>query len=155
MDGVFHLEGPIEQLGGTMSSYAGLRVPGSIVAQLPKKNRTRLLVVVEDMVELPCGLTSFGDGDYFFMFAKRNRKKVGKDIGETVQYTVQEHPLPLGVEMSEVLEVLLEQDENARRIWDDLTDGRKRTIIFSIGRIKDIDRQIQTIINLLNQSLKS
>jgi uncharacterized protein YdeI (YjbR/CyaY-like superfamily) len=43
----------------------------------------------------------------------------------------------------EVLKVLLAQDEVVERIWNKLTDGRKRTICHSTMRIKNIDLQVE------------
>jgi uncharacterized protein YdeI (YjbR/CyaY-like superfamily) len=37
------------------------------------------------------------------------------------------------------------QDENLKDIYDKITDGKKRALIFSILKIKDIDKQVQGI----------
>jgi uncharacterized protein YdeI (YjbR/CyaY-like superfamily) len=62
-----------------------------------------------------------------------------------VNYTIQKDPLPLGVEVPEVLIVYLNQDSDALAIYDKLSDGRKRTLIHRVLRTKDIDKQINLI----------
>lgn len=150
---VHQIEGTIETLTGNLSGYAILRIPQKIVGLLPSKQRTRLLAIIDDHVEIPVGMAALGDGDYYFMLAKRNQKKLGKGPGDPVSFTIQKHPHPLGVELPEVLQVLLDQDEEALKIWNGLTDGHKRSIIFGTMRIKDIDRQIEKITTWLNDSL--
>ena len=63
--------------------------------------------------------------------------------GEKVAFEIFEDPDPLGVAVPEVLKVLLAQDEVVERIWNKLTDGRKRTICHSTMRIKNIDLQVE------------
>ncbi len=94
-------------------------------------------------------MNHLGNGNYYIMVAKRYIKPLKKDKGDLVSYTLQEDPNPLGIAIQEVLEVFLAQDEDGKTIFDQLTDGRKRTLIFSVLRIKNIDKQIQTIQNFL------
>jgi uncharacterized protein YdeI (YjbR/CyaY-like superfamily) len=47
------------------------------------------------------------------------------------------------------LTVFLEQDADSKAIFDKLTDGKKRSLIYSFVKIKDIDKQIKTIIDFL------
>ncbi|MEL6593345.1 MAG: YdeI/OmpD-associated family protein, partial [Bacteroidota bacterium] len=54
-----------------------------------------------------------------------------------------------GVAVPEVLDVLLQQDPEAKQIYDQITDGKKRSLIYTIMKIKDIDKQIQTTLDFL------
>lgn len=53
--------------------------------------------------------------------------------------------------MPEVLEALLTQDDDLKSIFDKITDGKKRSLIYTILKIKDIDKQVQTSIEFLNK----
>ena len=68
---------------------------------------------------------------------------LGLLTGEKVAFEIFEDPDPLGVAVPEVLKALLAQDEVVERIWNKLTDGRKRTICHSTMRIKNIDLQVE------------
>ena len=68
---------------------------------------------------------------------------LGLLTGEKVAFEIFEDSDPLGVAVPEVLKALLEQDEVVERIWNKLTDGRKRTICHSTMRIKNIDLQVE------------
>ncbi len=68
---------------------------------------------------------------------------LGLMTGEKVFFEIFEDPNPLGVEVPEVLKALRAQDEVVERIWNKLSDGRKRTICHSTMRIKNIDLQVE------------
>ena len=146
------ITGIIEQLTPQKGNYTVLRIPAKVVASFPKKRSTRLQCTLENGLQFDCGLNHMGDGDYFVILSKRNLKSLRKEPGERITFEIIEHPLPLGVEIPKVLEVLLEQDAEAMDLWKRITDGRKRTIVFAIKRIKDIDKQIHTALKLVHES---
>ncbi|WP_298518590.1 DUF1905 domain-containing protein [uncultured Kordia sp.] len=141
------LEGtqPLQKSG----SYYHLVVSADIVNQYEKKRATRLICTIDDTVRLQCGLNHLGNGDFYIMLAKKYIKQIGKEAGETISYKLEIDPNPLGVDIPEVLEVFLAQDPDGKTIFDKLTDGRKRTLIFSVLRIKNVDKQVETILKFL------
>ena len=76
-------------------------------------------------------------------------KKSGTVLGEEVEFILEEDPNPLGVEEPEVLTVLLEQDPMAKEQYDQLTNGKKRILIFSLQKTKNNDLQVQKILQFL------
>jgi len=91
-------------------SYYHLEIAAAIVNQYEKKRATRLICTIDDRVKLRCGLSHLGNGNFYIMLAKRYIKEIGKDVGETISYTLEEDSNPLGVEIPEVLEVFLHLD---------------------------------------------
>ncbi|MGH1385554.1 DUF1905 domain-containing protein [Kordia sp.] len=130
-------------------SYYHLVVSADIVNQYEKKRATRLICTIDDKVRLQCGLNHLGNGDFYIMLAKKYIKEIGKEAGETISYKLELDPNPLGVAIPEVLEVFLAQDPDGEAIFNKLTDGRKRTLIFSVLRIKNVDKQVETILKFL------
>jgi uncharacterized protein YdeI (YjbR/CyaY-like superfamily) len=47
--------------------------------------------------------------------------------------------------MPKVLEIVIEQDEHLKAIFESLTLGKQRNIIHQISRIKDIGKQINIL----------
>ncbi|MCH2194959.1 DUF1905 domain-containing protein [Kordia sp.] len=130
-------------------SYYHLEVAAAVVNQWENKRATRLICTIDDHVVLRCGLNHLGNGDFYIMLAKRYIKQIGKEAGENISYKLEVDPNPLGVDIPEVLEVFLAQDPDGQAIFDKLTDGRKRTLIFSVLRIKNVDKQVETILKFL------
>ncbi len=147
----FRFEQPVQQLDKQKGGYYYLKVDASYVNQYEKKRATRLICTIDGKVSYACGLNHYGDGNYFIILATRNFKKLGKNTGDLVSFEISEDPNPLGVEIPEVLQVLLDQDSQAKATYDSMTDGRKRTLIYTIKPVKDIDRQVQKILSFLEE----
>ena len=98
-----------------------------------------------------CGLNHLGDGNYFIIVASKYLKQLGKGLGQEVTFEIKEDPNPLGVKMPEVLEVLLAQDEEANQIFQGLTDGKKRSLVYTVLKVKDIDEQVQAALKFLGE----
>lgn len=123
----------------------------SVVDSFPQGRKTRVILNIDDVLELQCGLQGYGDGRYFSMIGKSRLNGYTLEQGQAISVIVYEDPNPLGVEIPEVLEVLLEQDDIAKRVWTKLTDGRKRTLCHTLYRIKNIDKQVDKSLGFLEE----
>jgi len=145
----FKFHQPIQQLEKRKGGYFYFKIDASVVNQFEKKRATRLKCIINDLVEFSCGLNHYGDGNFFIIVATKHLKKLKKELGDNVDFEIYEDPNPLGVEVPEVLEVLLVQDEQLKAIYEKLTDGKKRSLIFSINKVKNIDLQVEKITSFL------
>lgn len=139
------------QLDKRKGGYYYLRIDKSIVDQYEKKRATRLQCTLDDEVTYSCGLNPMGDGHFFLIVATRYLKKLKKEAGDTVRFHIVEDPNPLGVEVPEVLTVLLEQDAAAKAIYERMTDGKKRSLIHILGGVKGIDGKVQKALTFLRK----
>lgn len=142
----------IKQLGKRRGGYFYLMLPSEVVNGWRDKRATRLICVLDKHLEFRCGLNHLGDGNFFVILSAANLKKAGKVLGDEIHLDVLEDPNPLGVDVPEVLQVLLDQDAVLNRKYDQLTMGKKRNVIHTINRIKDIDKQVQQAISLIGGS---
>ena len=150
----FRLQQPLRQLEKRKGGYYYLQVAADLVNQFEKKRATRLVCSIDDTVSYSCGLNHLGDGNFFIIIATKHLKKLGKELGDEITAEISEDPNPLGVEIPEVLQVLLAQDEYARKIFDQITDGKKRSLIYATRSIKDIDLQVQKIMSILEDEAR-
>lgn len=147
----FSFEQPIRQLEKRKGGYFYLQVDAGIIHQFEKKRHTRLVCTLDGRVSYSCGLNHLGDGNYFIIVASKYLKQLGKGLGQEVTFEIKEDPNPLGVKMPEVLEVLLAQDEEANQIFQGLTDGKKRSLVYTVLKVKDIDEQVQAALKFLGE----
>lgn len=136
----------IAQLEKQKGGYCYLRLTAKQVKGFPEGKKTRLLCTLNGQLTFQCGLNHLGDGDFFIIIGSRYMKSLKLKAGDKVDYLLQPDPDPLGVPMPEVLEALLEQDAELKERFDGLTMGKKRFVIHSIARIKNIDLQVQRAI---------
>ena len=78
-------------------------------------------------------------------------KKSNTYLGEEVQFVLEVDPNPLGIEEPEALTALLDQDPVAKEQYDQLTDGKKRSLIFGLLKTKNLDVQAQKILGFLEE----
>ena len=147
----FDLTEEIRQFDEHSGGYGYLFVPADVVRQFPKQKKTRLICTIEGEHAFACGLNHLGDGNFFIYVAKARLKALGKRVGERVRFEIHEDPNPLGAEIPEVIEAVLDEDEAARETFEKMTDGRKRTLIHMVNRIKNVDRQIEKIFAFLEE----
>lgn len=144
----------IHQLEKRQGGYFYLRVPAAWVHQFENKRNTRLLCTLEGQLTFACGLNHLGDGDYYIILSRKNLQTIGKLPGDTVAFVLQEDPNPLGVAMPEVLEVLLAQDESLHHAFSQLSLGKKRSVIHTLNKIKDLDKKIQKALQLIPEEAR-
>jgi hypothetical protein len=147
----FASEQRIGQLEKIKGGYFYLRIEAEIINQFERKRHTRLLCHLEKKITYQCGLNHLGDGNFFIIVAGKYLEQLGKKLGSVVNFKIEEDPNPLGVEVPEVLTVVLEQDENLKEVFNKITDGKIRALIFSILKIKDIDKQVESITSFLEK----
>ncbi|GAB5476126.1 MAG: hypothetical protein Mars2KO_42250 [Maribacter sp.] len=143
---------PIKQLEKRKGGYFYLKIDKEIVEQFSRKRATRLICTINGSVSYRCGLNHLGDGNYFIILASKYLDQLKKELGDSVKYKIEKDPDQLGVDTPEVLTVFLEQEPEFKRIFNQLTDGKKRSLIYAILKVKDIDRQINIITDFLNQN---
>lgn len=140
----------IGQLEKRKGGYYYLKVGAEIVSQFENNRKTRFICKLDNKISFQCGLNHLGDGNFFIIISTKNLKLIERELGETIPFELVVDPNPLGIDLPETLEVLLEQDIELKNKFDKLTDGKKRSIIFQISKIKDIDKQILRTIELIN-----
>ncbi|MBV6647405.1 MAG: DUF1905 domain-containing protein [Cyclobacteriaceae bacterium] len=150
----YSAEQRIKQLEKRRGGYYYLMILSDVVEQFQKKRLTRFICTLEDKLEFRCGLNHMGDGNFFIIISGANLKKIGKGLNDQVTFLLIEDPNPLGVEMPEVLQVLLDQDGILKEKFDQLSMGKKRHVIHSIKKVRDIDKQVHNAIEMIETHSK-
>lgn len=153
----FQDEQIIEQLEKRKGGYFYLTIPAEVVNLFENKRHTRLICTIDNHFAFQCGLNHLGDGNFFIIIGSQKMKEMGRKLGDKVRFEIKEDPNPLGVDIPEVLEAVLEQDEELKSIFDNLSLGKQRSVIFAIQKIKNIDKQIEGIrkyIGLVQQPMR-
>jgi hypothetical protein len=147
----------IDQLEKRKGGYFYLTIPAEVVNQFDNKRHTRLICTINEHFSFQCGLNHLGDGNFFVIIGSQKMKEIGKKLGDKVRFEIKEDPNPLGVDIPEVLEAVLEQDDELKDIFENLSLGKQRSVIFAIQKLKSIDKQIEGIrkyIGLVQQPMR-
>lgn len=142
----------LEKLDPMRGGYRCVMYDKALIDTFPKKSKTRIILDIDDgTIQIQAGIQSFGGGKYFSMIGKTKLGGHTYEQGQAISVIVYLDPNPLGVEIPEVVEALLEQDELIKRTWEKLTDGRKRTICHTVYRIKNIDKQVDKCLEFFEE----
>ncbi|MBV7268581.1 YdeI/OmpD-associated family protein [Winogradskyella luteola] len=104
-------------------------------------------------IEFYAALKREKSGLYRMYFSKAKQKELEVFMNDYFTIQVFEDTSKYGVEMSEELKAVLLSDYEAYTIFEDLTPGRQRSIIYTISRYKSSQKRIDKAI-LLTENLK-
>lgn len=126
------------------SGWHYIPVKWKVGEKFPKNGGTRRVICTINGVEaFPCALMPY-DGEFTIVVNKERRKKLGLAAGDKISVEIaadeSEHGMPMPDELLEVLN----QDPEGEKAFQALTPGKRRSMMFFIGKIKDIDKRIHT-----------
>ena len=104
-------------------------------------------------IEFHAALIRERNGIYRIYFSKAKQKELGIFINDYFQLQLFEDTTKYGAELSEELEAVLLSDHDAYTIFESLTPGKKRSIIYAISRYKSSQTRIDKSL-LLTENLK-
>lgn len=88
-----------------------------------------------------CALMPY-QGSYFMMVNKRVRTCLGIVPGDMVAVELIHDDSTYGLPMPEEFREVLNQDPDGDRMFHALTAGKQRSLLYYVGKIKDIDKRI-------------
>lgn len=124
--------------------YHFLRFDKEIVAPFGFKGSIRRVVCTLNGVEtFQCALLPAGNGtQYCISLNKKMRDKLGIAIGDSVNVELTRDESKYGLPMPDELQEVLNQDNDANKLFHALTNGKQRTILYYVAKYKDVDRRI-------------
>ena len=136
-------------------SYYSLLLPEDMILPFLEKNikRVKARATFEDKVLDFHAAIQKRNGLHYMMFGKRYQKELGIFPNDYFQLQLFEDDSKYGVEMPEELDAVLLSDYDAFQIFEALTPGKQRGIIYMIIRYKNSQTRIDKSI-LLCENLK-
>lgn len=144
------LESTIQKLDQRRGGYCYFPINKQLIMQYEKNSKTRFICTIDDSYTFSCGLNHLGEGNYFVMLTKDRMNNIGKSVGDSIAIQLVEDTSKLGIEIPEVLEILLEQDPRLNAKFAQFTPGKQRSIIFQMNKIKDLNKQVAKTIELID-----
>lgn len=136
-------------------NYYSLLLPEDIIAPFLERNLKRVKVIASyEGKELSFhAAIQKRNGNHYMMFGKRYQKELGIFPNDYFQLQFFEDTSRYGVEMPEEFDAVLLSDYEAFKIFEALTDGKKRGIIYAIARYKNPQTKIDKAL-LVCENLK-
>lgn len=129
--------------------YVAIIIPMDIVEALPIAQRHRAEGFVGG-VPFALAIQRLKTGERYFLMGSTLRKKAKLVVHDHVEVkfvVVENDKLDLPEEMLECLA----QDDEARKMWDTLTVGKKRSLAHYVTTVKSVDSKIKRALELLHK----
>lgn len=86
---------------------------------------------------------------------KSKRDKLGIAAGDKVSVELAADESKYGLPMPEELQEVLDQDPEGDQLFHLLTPGKQRSILYFVGKVKDIDKRIHTALIFIDHIKKN
>ncbi|MEO1032310.1 YdeI/OmpD-associated family protein [Winogradskyella sp.] len=140
----------------TLADKQSVILPDAPIADFLKGNHKRIKVKAsfeDKQLEFYAALKREKTGLYRIYFSKAKQKALGVFMNDYFQLQVFEDTSKYGVDMSEELEAVLLSDYDAYTIFENLTPGKQRSIIYTISRYKSAQMRVDKAL-ILTGNLK-
>lgn len=132
--------------------YLALHVPGSSVeALLTDAKDKRIICRLESGFEWHCALMPLGDGDYYINVSKEIRQ--ANDLAEGYERVViqlRKDESEYGMPVPEELIELWAMDEESYTVFNALTPGKQRSLLYQIGKPKGSETRLKKAIQIMD-----
>jgi hypothetical protein len=117
------------------------KISTEVAAKYIDGNNRRVVCDINGMHRMQCAIMPSREG-FFILINKDLVQKLGLRLDEEVMLKIEKDHSEFGHSVPESFEALLEQDHEGKRYFDQLTPGKQRSLIYIVGKVKNIDSQI-------------
>jgi len=108
----------------------------------------RVICSINGAKGFQCALMPWGEL-FYIIVNKGKREALGIVEGDTVDVELIRDESKYGLPMPPELKEVLKQDTKGDRLFHKLSEGKQRSILYFVGKIKDIDRRIHASLIVL------
>jgi hypothetical protein len=132
------------------SGWQYITVPHEAGERFPRNGGSRRVICTINGAEtFPCALMPY-EGAFTIVINKARRKALAITPGDILDVEITADDSKYGMPMPEELDEVLNQDPDGRKLFDALKPGQRRSMMYYIGKLKDIDRRIHCALILID-----
>lgn len=128
-----------------------IEVPASIAEALFDKFPARAILTIHQ-ASFHGGVLKRRDGWYLVQMGRATLKKIKATLHESFEVHIAIDTTELGYEIAEEMRAVLEQDDEGRKQWEQLTDGQKRSFLHFVNSAKSVDVRIKRAFHILKRA---
>ncbi len=139
----------------TITGTHGIHIPEEHATPFVKANHKRIQIKAyfNDKIIDFHGALHLYQGIYMISFGKRYQKELGVFPTDFFELQLFENTTTYGVEVPEALQAVMDSDPQGFALFENLTDGKKRSLIYYISRFKTPQTQVDKSL-LIFENLK-
>lgn len=125
----------------------------SVANKFLQNGNKRILCKLNDEIEIHCAIMPSKDGNYYINIGLKYCKQLNIEEGSKVKAVFSPDDSEFQFEMPEELQAVLDTDPEAQNIFNLLTKGKQRSLIYLITLVKSSDKKIERAL-LITKKLK-
>ncbi len=118
------------------------------LVELYKSKGSKRAICTLNSERFHCAFMPKKEGGYFINLGSGICKKLNLKVGDSIYPTFEEDLSEFQFEMPEEFAEVLAQDPDADTIFQNLSDGNKRSLIYLIGLVKSTDKRIERALKI-------
>lgn len=103
----------------------------------------RVLCSINNTPAFSCALTPDGNKNFYIHINKETRSKLSLEVGDKVQIHLVKDESKYGIPLPPSFKELLIQDPEGERLFDALTPGKRRSLLYVIDKPKSEQKQLE------------
>jgi hypothetical protein len=119
-----------------------------LVKKLTVNNNKRVIATLNNTLTIHAAIMHTKDGEHFVMLSNKALKELGLVKGSTVSAKIEIDKTELQFNVPEEVTEVFATDEEAKVIFDKLTDGKKRGLIALVNMVKSSDKKIERALKI-------
>jgi hypothetical protein len=137
-------------LGKFDSGMHYIIVEENTVKHFLEKGAKRAICTIEN-VDFHCAFMPKKEGSFFINIGLKICKQLNLKMGDEVSPTFREDTTEYQFEMPEELTEVLYQDPDAFAVFEGLTDGNKRGLIYLVTMVKSSEKRIERALKIVEK----
>ncbi len=94
-------------------------------------------------------------GDYFILMNGHLKNELGLELGQEVEIYLEKDTSEYGMDMPIEFGELLNQDDEGREIFEQLTPGKKRSLIYMVSKVKNTNSRLNKALAIVQHLRES
>jgi hypothetical protein len=125
-------------------------VDENIVKAFAEKGKKRAVCTIKN-VDFHCAFMPKKEGGFFINIGSKICNELNLKLGDTVHATFKEDTTEYQFEMPEEFTEVLYQEPDALAIFEGLTDGNKRGLIYLVTTVKSSEKRIEKALKIVEK----
>lgn len=128
-----------------------VRISNYKALEFLENGQKRVIVDVNNRMKLHCAIMKSKEDGYFIYIGSKALNELELKEGDDIYIEINEDNSDLKFDYPEEFQEVLDTDIEAKQVFNTLTDGNKRSIIYLVTRIKSINKRIEKSLKIAEQ----
>jgi hypothetical protein len=113
------------------------------IMELQAGGNKRAICILNHIETFHCALMQKNDGYFYITIGSKICKKLKLHVGDTVSFTLAKDESEHQFEMPQEFEEVLNTDATAKEVFEQLTPGKQRSLLYLVSLPKSSDKKIE------------